>query len=410
MRIGIDFGTCNSSAALMMASSFLLVKDGVSLSYSLPSSVFAQDSGELVVGQLADDKSFKDPARYRQYIKRELHEGNGLIVMGKYTYQVKDLIRALLEKLKSDADTLLKARELAPLTGAVLTVPVEYQDYKREILQSALAAAGFRSEEICFLEEPIAAALYYAHQRTVPEGESLLVYDLGGGTFDTVLLQRKGASYDLYPIQGNRCVLPNGLNRGGIDFDRLIYADLLSRSPALTDLLNSRRRDSAALLARNKVLDECRKLKMRLSYAEEGEIALWADADTLITYQLTRTEFIRMITPYVRETIECCHRMLRDASLSWDKVDRILLVGGSCRIPFIHETIQQQLQRPIFIVEDPELAVCQGAALYAAQLDAQPTSPAPSTNGTSTVSKEPKSRVRRERDMAVLDDPWNMWN
>lgn len=402
MRLGIDFGTCNSSAALYLDEHFTLVKDGASQSYSLPSSVYALENGELVVGNMADHRGSKDPANYRQQIKREMNAGTTPILLRQRSYQIRELITAILAKLKQDADNILKSRGLAPLTGAVVTIPAEYQDYKREIMHDAAVAAGFHADEVSFLDEPFAAALYYTQQGDIRDGEILLVYDLGGGTFDTALLQRIDGNYDLLALPDGSYVMPARVDCGGTDFDRLIYADLVRRNPTAAPLLNGRRTDRLALLARTTVMQQCKALKGRLSYLLDDEITQ-PFAEYEVTYRLTREELIHMIEPLVNKTIECCFRMLRDAHVDKKCIDRVVLVGGSCRIPFIQETIKQHLQRPFFSVDDPELAVCQGAALSAAALDAPPPLP---------LCEEPILQQAQQRRIPSIyevgGDPWSL--
>jgi molecular chaperone DnaK (HSP70) len=357
MRLGIDFGTCFSSAAYMDGETLRLLKDPAGPDYTVPSSVFVTPQEQIVVGKVADHRRQRNPERYRHELKRDLGRQEPLL-----GFPVEELIAQILGKIKRDADALMIGSGRHAFSGAVLTIPATYQEHKRALMLRAASKAGFVAEEVTLLEEPRAAALYYARENAVKEGETLLVYDLGGGTFDTALLQKRGDGFEYL-------VPPAGIERcGGIDFDRAIYRDLQREHPVLQDLLRPERKDQVALLARSTVGELCINFKHQLSQEEEVDelIPLYGVTD-LLPYRLTRAAFNQMIAPALRETIACCQGMLQSAGLTWEQVDRIILVGGSCRIPYVRELLTQETGRPLYAAHDLELVVCQGAALYAAQ-------------------------------------------
>ena len=191
-------------------------------------------------------------------------------------------------------------------------------------------------------------------------GEILLVYDLGGGTFDVALLQKKGDGFE-------HLAVPAGIERcGGVDFDRAIYTDLVRREAELQEALQASRDDKQALVARLSIGEMCIDLKHQLSDVEDAELAVVVPGTgTFVEYALKRTAFEGMITHAIEETIACCRQMIQRANLTYEQLNRILLVGGSCRIPHVQQMLKQEFKRPISMAPDLELVVCQGAALYA---------------------------------------------
>ena len=394
MRLGIDFGTCFSSAAFMDGETLTLIKDSSSLSlrFSIPSCVFVPSQGQVLVGEVANNQRLRDPQRYRRELKRDLGKQEPLL-LGDQALQPWELVAHVLRKIKRDADSLMTNTSRPTLTGAVLTIPATYQEHKRSLMLKAAVEAGFVAEEITLLEEPVAAALYYAQQNTMQEGEILLVYDLGGGTFDVALLQKKGDGFE-------HLAVPAGIERcGGVDFDRAIYRDLIKHHPNLQEILQGNRQDKAALVARITIGEHCIDLKHQLSNVEDAECSLVVPGTgDFIEHTLTRTAFEQMIAPAIEETIACCRQIIQHANLTYEHINRILLVGGSCRIPHVQQQLKQEFKRPISMAPDLELVVCQGAALYADQHPVSIVSPdanngAYTTIGAALEAAQPKSQI-----------------
>ncbi|GHO82254.1 Hsp70 family protein [Dictyobacter formicarum] len=356
MRLGIDFGTCFSSAAFLDGESITLIKDCASLGYSVPSSVFLTPQGQILVGKAANNQRLRDPLRYRREIKRDL--GNARpVLLGEQAWLPEQLVMHVLRKIKQDADAFMTNSGRPPFTGAVITIPATYQQHKRDLMLQAATEAGFVEQEITLLEEPVAAGLYYTRLNQVKNGDILLVYDLGGGTFDTALMQKAGERFQYLAT-------PSGLSRcGGADFDRAIYQDLVNKHPELRSALQGASRP--ALMARATLGEQCIDLKHQLSESEVAEISFVVPGTgDFIDYRLTHTEFNQMIATAVQETMTCCQQMLQQANIKPEQINHILLVGGSCRIPYVQQTIQQEFLRPVSIASDLELAICQGVALY----------------------------------------------
>lgn len=355
MWLGIDFGTCFSSAAYLNKKGFPApVKFGANKT-SLPSSVYANEQGTLLVGFTAENSYQRNPFRYRREFKRQLGESVPL-QMGDRGYLPEELVAEVLRKLKNEAE---KSQE--EVTSAVITVPASYQRNKRKVMEKAAKKAGF--SEVKLLEEPIAAAIYHASQGIEPrDGEVVLVYDLGGGTFDAALIKyEKGEFKPLARSMGHERL-------GGSDFDLEIFRDLQQKCAQLRDSLNKETSGNPnEEMARRRMelvaKDLCRRLKEDLSDAEAEAVS-----DVLPTgeeYNLRRRDFNRMIEAMIKETCDICQNLVNDAKLKWKDIDNVLLVGGSCRIPYVQKAVKRAFGRPVRHVSEPELAVCFGAAIYA---------------------------------------------
>ena len=361
MLIGIDFGTCNSSAAVMLNGQLRLVKEPLTHGYSFASSVYLTPKEEILVGEAAERNRKRDIRRYRREFKRELGQNQPYLV-GELSLTPQDLVMEVLKKLKSEAEKMTKSLVQGGITDAVVTVPATYAKYKRDLMKQAAISAGFSSVKI--LEEPVAAAIYYAYQNKnnfiSKEGEIVLIYDLGGSTFDTTLIKKQGDNFQILST-------PMGLsNCGGTDFDRKIFGDILNCcSPELRQQLGPKDAFSAKAL----VFQLCVDIKHQLSEAQEATIEIPIGLGKFESYQLTRTAFYQMIAPYVEETIRKCDELIKSAGMEWKDINQVLMVGGSCRIPYVQEAIQKKLGHPSLLVDEPELAVCQGAVIYGVGLE-----------------------------------------
>ncbi|MEA2174711.1 MAG: F-box protein 11 [Blastocatellia bacterium] len=378
MWLGIDFGTSLSSAALIKDGIPMPVKMGANLT-SLPSSVFVKDADNLVVGQTAENLRRRDPTRYKREFKLDL----GIKVpyqMGGCELLPEQFVTEVLRKLKREAQE--QSVNGATLDAAVITVPANYPKNKRELMRQAAAAAGFT--RIKLLPEPVAAATYFASRNgAIKDEEIILVYDLGGGTFDAALIQKKGSAYvSLATPVGARC--------GGVDFDRLIFNKLLnSCGESLQSVLKLK--DKTGMAARLIVNDFCRDIKHRLTEEDEVEEPIpLREAAPDEFFIMAREEFNRMIAPMIEDTCKLCRQLVEKASLEWGQVSRVLLVGGSCRIPYVREAVTDALKRPVVRVDDPELAVCLGAAVYA---EAEAVK----------AEKKPAEKTKKKEDAAIPD-------
>ena len=350
MLLGIDFGTCNSSAALMLNGTIKLVKEPLKQGYSFPSSVYLTEKREILVGQAAENSRLRDARRYRLGFKRALGENQPYLV-GELSLTVQDLVTEVLKKLKNEAEKTVSG----VITDAVITVPASYKQSKRDLMRQAAQAAGF--SQISLLDEPVAAATYYTqqNQNLLKDGDIILVYDFGGGTFDASLIKKQGTSYQILST-------PIGLeNCGGTNFDQLIYEDIKNRCSAG---FRQQLEPKEALAARGIVSQFCIDIKHQLSEAQEATIHIPLALGQVESYQLERVNFNQMITPFIDRTIKACEQLILGAGLGWKDINQVLMVGGSCRIPYVQEALKRKLGHSPLLADEPELAVCQGAAIY----------------------------------------------
>lgn len=351
LKLGIDFGTCYSSAALLIEGVPTPINAPLTPGYCLPSSVFITEQGEILVGQAAENNQQKNPLSYRREFKRDLGSTDPYTFGTTYMLP-EELITEIIKKLKGEAEKVAQGRGEKPLTEALITVPATYGKYKRDLMQEAGQKAGF--SQIQLLEEPVAAAIYYSHHAQIKDGDIILVYDLGGGTFDATLMQKQG---DKYQVLG----MPKGLSHcGGKDFDRLIFQQLKNSCSAE---LRQQLEQKNAWLARAIVGNLCRDLKHQLSEQSEASIYIPMGLGQMESFELTSEAFNEMIAPLIEETLDCCEQLVRSAKKDWTQVNRLLLVGGSSRIPYVKEAIEKRLEISPFLVDKPELAVCLGAAM-----------------------------------------------
>lgn len=361
MLLGVDFGTCNTSAALVFDGKIRLLKEPLKHGYSFPSSVYLTEEGEMLVGQSAEYNRMQNVHRYRREFKRDLGIKDPYLI-GERSISPQELVTEVLKKLKSEAAKITTALGKEEITDAVIAVPATYQQYKRNLIQKAVEAAGFSFVKL--VEEPVAAAIYYAHHNItqLQEEEIILVYDLGGGTFDATLIKKQGTGYQILST-------PMGLEDcGGTDFDRLIYEDIQNRC---TKVLGQQLKEKSAWRNRAKVYEQCIQIKHQLSEAQEATVHI---PPTWENYQLSRVSFSQMIAPLINETIAICNQLIQAAGIDWKNINQVLLVGGSCRIAGVRNSLEKKVRHPPLLVDDPELAVCQGAAIYGIDLNSKPKS------------------------------------
>ena len=358
MRLGIDVGTCFSSAAVLNGQQFDYVRDtsGGNAQASFPSVICLTPEGELLVGTLAWNSARKHPTRVVQEFKRSLGS-NTPYLLGGQPFLPQDLIARLLARLKEEAEKSFNTA----ISEATLTVPASYDAYRRDLMLQAAVAAGFREGGIVLLDEPEAAALYYDWQlqqqgRALGEGAIVLVYDLGGGTFDAALMCKEGDKFrSLAPSVGDA-------HCGGIDFDHVIYREILAvAGPELRELLAPENASVPAVRMKLQIADYCREVKHQLSTLTRVEDVL--PGPGMEDFVLTRATFEEGVAPYVERTVVLCEELVASSGCAWDQVDGILLVGGNSTIPLVESRLSEKFHRPLWKVVDPKLTVCMGAAI-----------------------------------------------
>jgi molecular chaperone DnaK len=349
--IGIDFGTTNSEVALFQRgrARVLANADGETV---IPSAVYIDESGLPFVGQAAKNVAILHPERTIRSVKRELGGARRLRI-GEREYLPEQIASFVFQALKGIAERRL-GREVRK---AVVTVPAYFDDPRRQTTKRAAALAGL--EVVRLVNEPTAAALAYG----VSSGErgTFLVYDLGGGTFDVSVLQSGDGVFQVLASRGD-------VSLGGDDFDRKIAELFLERFRDETgiDLQQDR-------LAMQKICQEAENTKIRLSSQTVAEVeipflAANAQGPCHLITRLTRAELEELIAEEVERTLLLARGALQDAGLGLQEVDRVLLVGGSTRIPAIRGAVEKMFGRPAESAVNPEEVVACGAAVEAAIL------------------------------------------
>jgi len=351
--IGIDLGTTNSEVAVAQQGRTQIIEaDGAKI---LPSMVGLADDGALLVGQTARNQYVLYPERTVRSVKRRMGEDVRL-PMGDQAYTPQEISALILRRLKQAAEAYLGQ----PVSKAVITVPAYFSDAQRQATRDAGGLAGL--EVVRIINEPTAAALAYeADHKTA---NNILVYDLGGGTFDVSVVRLNQDVTEVLASHGNN-------HLGGDDFDAKLVEHVLAHLKAETGIDPSGERAAMARITR-----ACEAAKIALSDAPfalvEEEYLLEKDGKPVhLSLEVDRTAYEAMIAPYVDETLEAIHIALKGAELAVTDIHEILLVGGATRTPLVQQRLERELGMQPRAEVDPELCVAAGAAIQAAVIAGQ---------------------------------------
>ncbi|HEV7758312.1 MAG TPA: Hsp70 family protein, partial [Acidimicrobiales bacterium] len=318
---------------------------------SVPSVVFLRDDGEILVGEAATRRATSEPGRVGREFKRRVGDPTPIILGG--TPYAAEMLMARLLRWSVDR---VQEQQGAPPEALALTHPANWGPYKLDLLRQAIRQVDV--DVALTLPEPVAAATFYASQRSLEPGAVVAVYDLGGGTFDAAMVRRKPVGFELIGT-------PEGIERlGGIDFDEAVFAHVRG---ALGDTMEELDPDEpASVAAMARLRQECIDAKEALSSDTDVSIpVLLPHLQTEV--RLTRREFEDMIRPPISETIVALRRSIRSANVGNDEISAVLLVGGSSRIPLVAQMVAAELGRPIAIDAHPKDAISFGAAIAVAQ-------------------------------------------
>lgn len=344
--LGIDLGTTNSCMAIMEGGRATVIANTEG-GRTTPSVVAFTKEGERLVGTVAKRQAITNPSRTIQSIKRKMGTSEK-VTIGDKTYTPQEISAMILQKLKLDAEAYLGEK----ITKAVITVPAYFNDAQRQATKDAGTIAGL--EVLRIINEPTASALAYGIDK---EGEStVLVYDLGGGTFDVSILQLGDGVFEVKATAGNN-------HLGGDDFDRRIIDYLVDefQKKEGVDL----RKDPVAM---QRLRDAAENAKIELSTVQKTNINLPYITTTdsgpkFLDIDLTRAKFEQLIADLVDSTIGPVKQALSDAKLSPGDIDHVLLVGGSTRVPLVQETVKKILNKEPDKGINPDECVALGAAI-----------------------------------------------
>ena len=343
---GIDLGTTNSCIAEYTNSGPQIVQiDGAP---TVPS-VVAHDGQQIIVGREARNMLKVNPEQAVASIKRKIGDSDFRYSLGGRSYSAIDISAEILKYLKISAERTTGK----PVEDVVITVPAWYGDQQRRATLAAGEAANLRVLRI--INEPTAASLSYQFQNE--NTEKWLVYDLGGGTFDVSIVSVSKDLKEVLATEGNTWL-------GGDDFDQLLVKHL-SEHLRITYSINPD--DSALALAQLRFFAE--EIKKQLSTeasVEVNEIVSIGSENYDLSLTVNRIVFERLITPMINSTVSKVDECLRSAHINATDIDRIVLVGGSTRIPLIQELLAGRFEREIFSFIDPDLSVALGACIQSA--------------------------------------------
>ncbi len=344
--IGIDLGTTNSCVAVMEGGEPVVIPNAEG-ARTTPSVVAFTKNGERLVGQVAKRQAVTNPDRTIISIKRDMGTDRRISIDGK-DYAPQDISAMILMKLKADAEAYLGET----VTQAVITVPAYFSDSQRQATKDAGRIAGL--EVLRIINEPTAAALAYGLDKD--DSHKILVYDLGGGTFDVSLLEIGDGVFEVLATNGNTRL-------GGDDFDQRII-DYLAAEFKKENNIDLK----ADRMALQRLKEAAEKAKIELSGVMSTNINLpFITADATgpkhLDITLTRAKFDELTRDLVEATVAPMQNALRDAGLTANEVDRVILVGGSTRIPAVQEAVRKMVGKEPYRNINPDECVAIGAAI-----------------------------------------------
>ena len=350
--IGIDLGTTNSCVAVLEGGEPVVISNREGFR-TTPSVVAFSKDGERIVGEPARRQSVTNPERTISSIKREMGTDHHVEIDGK-KYTPQDISAIILQKLKADAESYLGEK----VTDAVITVPAYFTDAQRQATKDAGRIAGLDVKRI--INEPTAASIAYGFDKDGKE-EKILVFDIGGGTFDVSILELGDGAFEVLSTSGNNRL-------GGDDFDDILVDYMASefKKQEGVDL-------KADKMSLQRLKDAAEKAKKELSSTLSTNINLpfitaTAEGPKHLNMDLTRAKFDELTRRLVDATMEPTKKALADAKLSTSEIDKVILVGGSTRIPAVQEAVKNFTGKDPHKGINPDECVALGAAIQAGVL------------------------------------------
>lgn len=344
--IGIDLGTTNSCVAVFEGNERVVIPNAQG-SRTTPSVVAFTKTGERLIGEAAKRQAVTNPDRTICSIKRDMGTARKVSIDGK-SYTPEQISAMILQQLKADAERYLGE----PVTEAVITVPAYFTDAQRQATKDAGTIAGLNVQRI--INEPTSAALAYGIDKEEPQ--KIMVYDLGGGTFDVSILDINGSVIEVLATSGNNRL-------GGDDFNQCV-CDWLVREYKRENRIDL----SKDISAMQRIREAAEKAKIELSSAVTTEInlpyiATGRDGPKHLLYVLSRAKFNELTGHLVAQTMESVKAALSDSGLTPSQISKVLMVGGSSRIPAVQEAIRPLMGKEPFKGINPDECVALGACL-----------------------------------------------
>ena len=349
--IGIDLGTTNSCVAVIEGGEPVVIANAEG-ARTTPSVVAFSKTGERMVGQVAKRQAITNPDRTISSIKREMGTDHKVMIDGK-SYTPQEISAMILQKLKGDAEAYLGES----VTSAVITVPAYFTDAQRQATKDAGKIAGLDVKRI--INEPTAAALSYGIDKE--DDQKIMVYDLGGGTFDVSIIEMGDGVQEVLATAGNNRL-------GGDDFDKRVM-DWIINSFKVSDGIDL----SGDKMAMQRIKEAAEKAKIELSGMTSASINLpFITADATgpkhLDLTLSRAKFNELTADLVEKTMGPVRQALSDSGLSIGEINKVLMVGGSSRIPAVQEAVKKLIGKEPFKGINPDECVAIGAALQAGVL------------------------------------------
>ena len=348
---GIDLGTTNSAIAF--------VRDGVPETVpidgqpTMPSCVGIDPNGKLIVGQPARNMLIASPESTVLSIKRKMGQDTR-VILGERSFTAEEISSFILRRLKVEAERFLGQ----PVRKAVITVPAFFDENQRKATQNAGALADL--EVVRIINEPTAAVLAYEAGHT--GDERILVYDLGGGTFDVSVVVVESGVVEVKASHGDTQL-------GGDDFDQLLIQQVVEEFHRQHDIFLN---ENPRTMRRLKVILERAKCQLSdLPYVKIREEFIHDDLH--LETELRRDEYEEMIAPYLQKTLDCIHHALQDAHLLPGEIAKVMLVGGATRTPLVQQIIEEKLRLAPRWEINPDLIVALGASIAAAGIAGEKT-------------------------------------
>ncbi len=345
--IGIDLGTTNSCVSVLEGGEPVVIPNAEG-NRTTPSIVAFTKDGERLVGETAKRQAVTNPNRTITSIKREMGTDHKVEIDGQ-SYNPQEISAMILTKLKNDAESYLGEK----VTEAVITVPAYFSDAQRQATKDAGRIAGLEVKRI--INEPTAASLSYGLDKT-EEQQKIMVYDLGGGTFDVSILEIGDGVFEVLATSGNNML-------GGDDFDKVVLdflADSFKKENGVdlrNDNMSLQRLKEAAEKAK-KELSSMNTTNVNLPFITANE-----SGPLHLNMDITRAKFDSLTSHLVQDTVEPIEKAMRDAGITANDLDQVILVGGSTRIPAVQEAVKKMTSKDPHKGINPDECVAIGAAV-----------------------------------------------